>query len=443
MAKQVINIGTVANDGTGDPLRTAFDKANDNFTELYSAGSLSLASDIITFTKADGTTSTINISAYMDEDARAIASGTLNGATGIVTFTRDDASTFTLDLSALLDDTNIVTSVNSQTGAVSLDTDDISQGSSNLYNQTHTGEVTGSTSLTISSGVVDEDNLKATNTPNDGDVLAYDLATGGFDWVSSGSFTPSVDGTSIDYNGSSQLEVINGGVTFAKLDAAAIVTQAEGIGNNNNDTTIPTSAAVANYVATHSSDTLGALFPTADYFVIGTGSAWTTATPTQARASLVLGTTDDVTFNSLSASTIGLDSTDYITWTDNTQMDFYVNNLNQMRLEADGDLHVEGDVIAASTTVSSDAKLKDNVENIEGALEIVKALNGVNFDWKKDGSKSAGVIAQDVQKVMPHLVKEVKDLDSDSTHLAVNYDGLIGVLIEAIKELSNKSCNCK
>tara|TARA_R110000868_G_scaffold403984_1_gene681745 strand:+ start:227 stop:745 length:519 start_codon:yes stop_codon:yes gene_type:complete len=37
MAKQVIGIGTVANDGTGDPLRTAFDKANDNFTELYNA----------------------------------------------------------------------------------------------------------------------------------------------------------------------------------------------------------------------------------------------------------------------------------------------------------------------------------------------------------------------------------------------------------------------
>ena len=36
MAKQVINIGSVANDGTGDPLRTAFDKVNDNFTELYS-----------------------------------------------------------------------------------------------------------------------------------------------------------------------------------------------------------------------------------------------------------------------------------------------------------------------------------------------------------------------------------------------------------------------
>ena len=38
MAQQVINIGTAANDGSGDPLRTAFDKANDNFSELYAAG---------------------------------------------------------------------------------------------------------------------------------------------------------------------------------------------------------------------------------------------------------------------------------------------------------------------------------------------------------------------------------------------------------------------
>ena len=37
MAKQTINIGSSANDGTGDPLRTAFDKINDNFTELYNA----------------------------------------------------------------------------------------------------------------------------------------------------------------------------------------------------------------------------------------------------------------------------------------------------------------------------------------------------------------------------------------------------------------------
>lgn len=89
MAKQTINIGTTANDGTGDPLRTAFDKINDNFTELYN------------------------------------------------------------------DDAGDVNSVNGQTGAVTLDTDDISEGSSNLYNQTHTGDVTGATALSIANDVID------------------------------------------------------------------------------------------------------------------------------------------------------------------------------------------------------------------------------------------------------------------------------------------------
>ena len=49
MAKQVIGIGTTANDGTGDPIRTAFDKANDNFTELYDGAGV--ADDSITYAK--------------------------------------------------------------------------------------------------------------------------------------------------------------------------------------------------------------------------------------------------------------------------------------------------------------------------------------------------------------------------------------------------------
>lgn len=95
--------------------------------------SLTIANNIITYVNEGGTQQTIDLSPYLDEDARAIASGTLNSSTGIVTFTRDDATTFTLDLSGLLDDTNLVTSVNGAQGVVVLDTDDISEGSTNLY----------------------------------------------------------------------------------------------------------------------------------------------------------------------------------------------------------------------------------------------------------------------------------------------------------------------
>jgi hypothetical protein len=109
-----------------------------------------------------------------------------------------------------------------------------------------------------------------------------------------------------------------------------------------------------------------------------------------------------------------------------------------MQLQNDGDLHVEGDVIAYSTTVASDRKLKENIVVIDGALDKIKQLNGVEFNWKKDGVKSAGVIAQDVEKVLPQAVKTIKDLNSDEEHKHVKYDQLSSILIEAIKELTAK-----
>ena len=173
MAKQTINIGTTANDGTGDPLRTAFDKVNDNTTELYAGQSLSIVTDILTLTRADGTTSTVDLSSYLDEDARAISSGTLNGGTGIVTFTRDDASTFTLDLSALLDDTNIVTSVNTQTGAVVLDADDIDD-TSTTNKFTSSADISKLAGIEAGADITDTTNVEAAGALMDSEVT--DLA---------------------------------------------------------------------------------------------------------------------------------------------------------------------------------------------------------------------------------------------------------------------------
>ena len=127
MAQQTINIGTTANDGTGTPIRDSFDIVNDNFTEVYGKPDLSLVTNTLTLTKADGTTDTVDLAPYLDEDARAISSGTIDGS-GIVTFTRDDATTFTLDLSSLLDNTNLVTSVAGKTGVVTLVKGDVGLG---------------------------------------------------------------------------------------------------------------------------------------------------------------------------------------------------------------------------------------------------------------------------------------------------------------------------
>ena len=94
-----------------------------------------------------------------------------------------------------------------------------------------------------------------------------------------------------------------------------------------------------------------------------------------------------------------------------------------------GSFHVGGDAYSNNYYHNSDRRLKTNIEPIAG-LSIVEKLNGVTFDWKKDGKPSAGVLAQDVEKVMPEAVSVAKD-----GMKAVSYDALIAPMIEAIKEL--------
>ena len=132
---------------------------------------------------------------------------------------------------------------------------------------------------------------------------------------------------------------------------------------------------------------------------------------------------------------IGRDANDHIAFTDNTRMDIYINNNNEFRFESDGDFHADGDVYAFSTTVSSDENLKKDITTVSDAVTKVEALKGVTFKWKKNDADSAGVIAQDVEKVLPEVVKTVNDMDGNE-YKAVNYAGLTSILIEAVKDLS-------
>ncbi len=140
--------------------------------------------------------------------------------------------------------------------------------------------------------------------------------------------------------------------------------------------------------------------------------------------------------NIYTTGNIGRDAGDYISFTTDTQMDVFVNGNNEFRFEADGDFHADGDVIAESTTISSDERLKENIEIVSDPIEKIETLRGVTFDWKRDGKKSAGVIAQDVEKVLPEAVKEVQGLKDDESYKTVNYNALISILIESVKELS-------
>ena len=90
-----------------------------------------------------------------------------------------------------------------------------------------------------------------------------------------------------------------------------------------------------------------------------------------------------------------------------------------------------GTVTATDFDALSDENYKKNVITVNNALNKVEKLRGVSFDWKENGRSSYGVIAQELQKVLPELVHG----DNPKT---VNYNGIIGVLIEAIKELKKE-----
>ena len=88
------------------------------------------------------------------------------------------------------------------------------------------------------------------------------------------------------------------------------------------------------------------------------------------------------------------------------------------------DLTVSGDVV-----VSSDARLKANIVSLGATLAKLLLIDGKTYTMKKDGKQKIGVLAQDIQKVFPELVTtDNKDM------LAVNYQGLVPVLINALKE---------
>ena len=119
-------------------------------------------------------------------------------------------------------------------------------------------------------------------------------------------------------------------------------------------------------------------------------------------------------------------------------LNFYVDGNNDMRLDQTGSLHVEGDVIAFSTTITSDQNLKYDIVPIQNPLEKIAEIRGVEFYWKKNNELSAGVIAQEVQKILPQAVKEVESVRDGSKHLTVNYDAVVGLLVQSVKELKEE-----
>ena len=136
---------------------------------------------------------------------------------------------------------------------------------------------------------------------------------------------------------------------------------------------------------------------------------------------------------------------------------FYTNSAVRGSISQGGTLTMGGDVVAYGSP--SDKRLKENIKPIESALDKVSKLQGVTFDWKdkekeydqfgkphklQEWKNDIGFIAQDVQKVIPELVRENED-----GMLSMRHQGVAPILLEAIKELKAEieelklnKCNC-
>lgn len=102
-------------------------------------------------------------------------------------------------------------------------------------------------------------------------------------------------------------------------------------------------------------------------------------------------------------------------------------------IEATGEIRTGGDIITTGgdVIISSDMRLKKDIETISNALATVNKMRGVNFTKIVNDQRSTGLIAQEVREHIPEVVKE-----DDDGNLSIAYSNLVGYLVEAIKELT-------
>ena len=155
------------------------------------------------------------------------------------------------------------------------------------------------------------------------------------------------------------------------------------------------------------------------------GAGYTTFTANQS-----LNTSSNPTFNQIYANDwFRVNGADGIYW-QSYAGGWYMTDTSWMRVYNNKGIYTSGEIQGGTINTPSDINLKKDIVKIDDALDKLHQLNGYNFTFKATDKKSSGVIAQEVQKVMPQLVHE----GADEGTLTVEYGNMVGLLIEAIKE---------
>ena len=433
--------GNVTGDVTGDVTGNA-----DTATALATARTIQLSGDVTGSATFDGSAN-VTITAAVQDDSHAHVIGNVDGLQTALDAKVPTTRTITAgngltaasggDLSA-----NRTLTVGGGTG-VTINANDVAIGQ----------DVATTASVTFAAATING-NITVTGT-----VDGRDLATDGtkLDGVATGadvtpSWVPATDpsyltahpsitaAASSDNSGRTYIQDItldsNGHVTglATATETVTDTTYSEATSSTLGLVKIGYTESGKNYPVELSSGQMYVNVPWTDTTYTGGGDYGITISSTEIRLE------DDRRRNSGTVDIYSGNTSDY-TWYDaDIGIRWYTAGAEEMRLEDDGDLHVDGNVTAYSTTVS-DERLKTDIERIEGALDKVCALSGYTFTYKHDGKASAGVVAQEVEKVLPSAVIE-KELafqgEEGIEYKIVQYDQLHGLLIEAIKELKEE-----
>lgn len=217
-----------------------------------------------------------------------------------------------------------------------------------------------------------------------------------------------------------QINILDGAtVTTAELNALASsgINQSRMTELNNfaNTFTLPTTdGSSGQFLTTNGSGNLS-------FATVQSGGTYTAGTGIDISASNVISVETDLRDG---ITAVGRDGNDYMS-IGTSSFAWYINGNSRLTLDSSGNLVADGNV-----TAYSDARLKTDVTTITNALELVGSMRGVFF--QKDGMAGTGVIAQEMEQVMPEVVHH------DGEYMSVAYGNIVGVLIEAIKELKSE-----
>ena len=245
--------------------------------------------------------------------------------------------------------------------------DGIAANANNYVHPNHSGEVTSTAdgATVIADNVVDEANLKVSNSPTNGYFLSAQSGnTGGLTWAA----VSSVGGaTGVDFNDNTKARFGTGNDLEIYHDGSNSFISDQGTGQL---TLLGSNAIALNNAAN--------------------------------------------TENMLVAN-------------ENGSIDLYYDNSKKFETTSSG-ATITGTCTASVFNATSDATLKTNIAPIENPLGILEKITGVSFDWRDNEGSAEGVLAQDVEQVLPNAVST-----DEKGKKSVSYNNLVGVLIEAVK----------